>query len=186
MQEPLNPSNTQTKSPSQNPDARVHAARGLRFNEGPIDDVKITRLAKYNDHRGWLMETFRHDDLEAEYFPTMGYTSLTNPGLSRGPHEHVDQADLFVFLGPGTFRMYLWDNRPHSATYLNQITFEAGEGNQVQVLVPKGVVHAYKNIGDTAALVHNFPNQLYRGPKKREPIDEIRHEDDPDSPFKVD
>ncbi len=185
MREPLNPSTTPTKSPSENP-GKLLADPGLIFTTGPIDDVKITKVAKWTDERGWLMETFRHDDLESQYFPKMGYTSLTLPGVARGPHEHVDQADLFLFLGPGLFRMYLWDNRPESRTYLNRMTFEAGEGHQLQVLVPKGVVHAYRNIGENPALVHNFPNQLYRGEKKREPIDEIRHEDEPTSPFRVD
>ncbi len=27
----------------------------------------------------------------------MAYISLDQPGVTRGPHEHVDQADLFLF-----------------------------------------------------------------------------------------
>jgi dTDP-4-dehydrorhamnose 3,5-epimerase len=34
--------------------------------------------------------------------------------------------------------------------------------------------------------VINCPNRLYRGDQKREEIDEIRHEDDADTPFVMD
>jgi dTDP-4-dehydrorhamnose 3,5-epimerase len=34
--------------------------------------------------------------------------------------------------------------------------------------------------------VINLPNQLYAGQGKQEPVDEIRHEDDRDSPYQID
>ncbi|MBI1861668.1 MAG: dTDP-4-dehydrorhamnose 3,5-epimerase family protein [Deltaproteobacteria bacterium] len=157
----------------------------MAFKAGQIDGVKVTPLKRFKDKRGWLVETFRHDELETEYFPTMGYSSETLPGLSRGPHEHVDQADLFVFMGPGTFRMWLWDNRSLSKTYENKWVFEGGDENPISVLVPKGVVHAYKNVSSFPAMVHNFPNQLYAGKNKKEPVDEIRHEDDPNTIYQL-
>lgn len=157
----------------------------MEFKEGKIRDVKVTPMKRYSDKRGWLIETFRHDELDTEYFPVMGYSSETLPGICRGPHEHVDQADLFVFMGPGVFRMWLWDNRPDSPTYRNRWVFEGGENNPIQVLVPKGVVHAYKNVSNIRAMVHNFPNQLFAGKNKKSPVDEIRHEDDPNTPFQL-
>jgi dTDP-4-dehydrorhamnose 3,5-epimerase len=60
-----------------------------------------------------------------------------------------------------------------------------GKDNPVLVIVPPGVVHAYKNVGEADAFVLNFPNQLYAGWGKKEPVDEIRHESDPDSRFKI-
>lgn len=157
----------------------------MEFKDAPIQDVRVEDCRRFTDERGWLVETFRHDELKSEYFPAMGYTSLTQPGFARGPHEHEDQADLFVFLGPGKFRMWLWDNRPDSPTFRHRMVFDAGEDQMKQVLVPKGVVHAYKNIGDQAAVVQNFPNRLYAGEGKKEPVDEIRHEDDPNSPYQL-
>ena len=59
----------------------------------------------------------------------------------------------------------------------------AGEENACTVVIPPGVVHAYRNVGESDAYVLNFPDALYAGDGKKEPIDEIRHEDDPDSPF---
>ena len=66
------------------------------------------------------------------------------------------------------------------------MTLFVGEDNPKSVLVPKGVVHAYRNIGQAAGIVINCPNRLYMGEGKREEIDEIRHEDDPDTIFRID
>jgi dTDP-4-dehydrorhamnose 3,5-epimerase len=77
--------------------------------ESLIAGVVCRRLAIYEDHRGWLDEIFRQDELAAEHYPVMAYLSVTLPGIGRGPHAHRDQTDLFCFPGPGEFRVVLWD-----------------------------------------------------------------------------
>lgn len=155
------------------------------FVDAEINDVVIYPLRKFHDDRGWLAELFRHDELEEEFFPAMSYISFTKPGIQRGPHEHVDQADLFCFVGPSTFNLRLWDNRPESPTHGHMMSLFVGEENPQAVVVPKGVVHGYKNIGTVDGMVINCPNRLYMGKCKRDPIDEIRHEDDPETPYRM-
>jgi len=145
--------------------------------------VVVYPIKKFHDERGWLAELFRHDELDEEFFPAMSYISFTKPGVQRGPHEHVDQADLFCFIGPSTFNIRLWDNRPTSPTFRSYMSLDVGEENPMAVVVPKGVVHGYRNIGPLEGMVINCPNRLYMGHGKREPVDEIRHEDDPDTIF---
>lgn len=157
----------------------------ITFIEGEIKDVVVYPLKKYHDDRGWLAELFRHDDLAEEFYPVMSYISFTKPDIQRGPHEHVDQADLFCFIGPSTFRLRLWDNRADSPTYNYVMTLNVGQDDPMAVVVPKGVVHGYKNIGQIDGMVINCPNRLYMGEGKREPIDEIRHEDDPDTIYRM-
>ncbi len=156
------------------------------FIEGIIKDVTIRPLKRYIDQRGSLVEIFRNDELGSEFYPVMSYISMTNPGIVRGPHEHIEQADLFGFIGPSNFNIYLWDNRKNSPTYLTKQIFTAGENNPVLVLVPPGVVHAYKNIGDSIGMVANYPNKLFMGKNRIERVDEIRHENDPQTIFKID
>ncbi|HEX8145400.1 MAG TPA: dTDP-4-dehydrorhamnose 3,5-epimerase family protein [Pyrinomonadaceae bacterium] len=156
------------------------------FTQGTISDVLVRPLRKFYDERGWLAELFRHDELAEEFYPAMAYISATLPAVTRGPHEHLDQADLFCFIGPSSFRVRMWDNRSESETYNRVMTLVAGEDNPQMVLVPKGVVHAYRNIGDVPGIVINCPNRLYMGEGKREAVDEIRHEDDHDTIFRMD
>ncbi len=155
------------------------------FTDGDIEDVVIREITKHVDERGWLAELWREDQVEAEWRPVMTYISQTQPGVARGPHEHEAQTDYFCFLGPGNFKVYLWDNRPDSPTYNHRKIFVVGQDKPTAVVIPDGVVHAYKNVSHVPGVVINCPNALFMGEDYAEPVDEIRHEDDPESPFVV-
>ena len=153
------------------------------FIDADIQGVVVRDLRKFSDSRGWLTELFRRDEMAAEFFPAMTYISSTLPGVTRGPHEHIDQADLFCFLGPSNFQLRLWDNRKDSSSYENRMTLVVGQSDPKSVLIPRGVVHAYRNVGSVDGVVINCANRLYMGDGRREPVDEIRHEDDPHTIF---
>ncbi len=157
-----------------------------QFKKDNINGVVINTLEKYTDERGFLIETFRIDVLPEGLKPEMSYISYTEPGICRGPHEHEKQTDIFAFIGPGNFKLKLWDNRASSKTYRNYMEILAGEDNPVTVIIPPGVVHGYKNISETKlGMVLNYPDKLFKGWGKKEDVDEIRHEDNPDSEFKL-
>lgn len=162
------------------------AKEETQFTKGKIEDVIIYPLRKFVDERGWLCELFRHDEIAEEFYPAMAYISVTESNTQRGPHEHVEQADLFCFLGASNFKLRLWDNRESSPTFRNVMTLFVGADNPQAIIVPKGVVHAYKNVGSEKGVVINCPNRLYMGAGKLEEIDEIRHEDDPNTIFTMD
>ena len=148
-----------------------------------IEEVIIKNLLKNEDERGWLVEIFRNDEISEH--PVMGYVSATEPGIVRGPHEHVNQTDVFAFIGPGTVELNLWDRRENSKTNGEHMKIEAGENNPIMVIVPPGIVHAYKCIGDKDAWCINLPDKLYKGEGKKEESDEIRWENKEDSPYKL-
>jgi len=151
-----------------------------------IEGVLVQKPPQHEDGRGWLMEFFRSDELDPVNFPAMGYISHTHHGVSRGPHEHLDQIDYFFFAGPGDFLLVLWDNRETSSTYRKRMTLLVGENNRQIVIVPPRVVHAYHCISKTGGIVINVPNRLYKGKNKSSEVDEIRHESDSNSPFVAD
>jgi dTDP-4-dehydrorhamnose 3,5-epimerase len=144
------------------------------------EGVIIRELNVYTDERGWLTELFRNDEID--FRPVMSYVSMTKPGVARGPHEHIDQSDFFCFFG--NFRLYLWDNREGSLSYREKFVFDT-QGKPVTAIVPPRVVHAYKNMGTAEGLVLNLPDRLFRGQGKTDPVDEVRYENDPDSPFRI-
>ena len=162
----------------------------MEYKNGQIEGVVIKPLRFFKDQRGWLSEIYRNDELHMELHPSMAYMSMTVPGVTRGPHEHVEQTDYFVFIS-SSFKVSLWDSRKASPTYGNSIFETVAASEPKVVIVPPGVVHAYTNIGTADGIVLNLPNSLFLGWGKKgwrpeTKIDEIRHEDDPNSPFKVD
>jgi len=157
-----------------------------QFRKGKIHDVVVRPLSKFLDERGWLAELYRSDELDASIMPTMAYLSMTQPGVARGPHEHVDQTDYFCFIGPSNFKVYLWDARKDSPTFGIKHVIYAGIDSPQAVVVPPGVVHAYRNVGLDNGIVINAPNQLYAGEGKKSKVDEIRHEESEGSVYTLD
>ena len=158
----------------------------MNFRDGLVEGAIWKPLSTFKDKRGWLCELFRHDELLREFHPVMCYISMTEPGIARGPHEHVDQADYFCFIGPSNFKVYLWDSRKDSPTFGNKQVKVVGQDDPFALVVPAGVVHAYQNVGLVQGIVFNAPNRLYKGPGKKEPVDEIRHEEQAGSIFNLD
>jgi len=153
----------------------------MKFTRGIIKGVVVDKLTRFVDKRGFLLETYREDNLPDDLHPVMSYISYTKPGVTRGPHEHLRQTDIFCFMGPGNFRIKLWDNRKESSSFGICMEIEGGENEPIRLIVPPGVVHGYQNISKTEdGLVLNYPDKLYRGWNKKDEVDEIRHEDKED------
>lgn len=164
-----------------------------------MDGVIIKKLNQYVDERGWLSEIYRND--EDQINAMMGYVSLTKNGVVRGPHEHKFQTDFFIFIGPGDFELHLWDNRKSSSSFGKYMKIIVGESNKVSVIIPAGIVHGYKAISSSnnnykknknnnfnnseGSISINLPDKLYKGKGKKEEVDEIRHENDKNSRFKI-
>ena len=149
--------------------------------ETGIDDVILRELRQFTDARGWLAEIYRAD--EHDHQPAMAYISQTRPGVVRGPHEHKLQTDLFIFAGPGAFTVYLYDNRPESPTHAASFRVTVGASRPAMLVVPPRIIHAYRATSDFDSMVLNLPDKLYGGSGRAEEVDEVRHEDDPASPF---
>ena len=153
----------------------------MKFKSGEIEGVIVKKLTRFSDERGYLVETYRTDNLPNKLKPMMSYISYTKAGIARGPHEHEKQTDIFCFMGPGNFKIKLWDNRKNSKTFGNYTELIGGKDSPLQVVVPPGVVHGYKNISEVEiGMVLNYPDKLYGGLNKKEKIDEIRYEDKED------
>jgi dTDP-4-dehydrorhamnose 3,5-epimerase len=145
---------------------------------GVIEKQLIVNL----DHRGYLMEAFRMDDLPEGLQPLMSYISFTQPGCFRGPHEHLERVEMFVFPGPGNFRITIWDNRKESITYKKRKICFAGENNPKSIIIYPGIVHVVENISNSkVALLINYPNTLFKGwGRNQDFVDEIKHNNNND------
>lgn len=153
----------------------------FEFQDTEIEGFFIAKLKVCEDARGKTTELFRTDWLK--FNPAMCYFSMTKPGVSRGPHEHVDQTDYFAFVGPGDFKFTVW-RKVEGSLIPKKASVIVGESNPSVIMVQPKVVHAYKNISPYAGICINLPDQLYKGEDKLQPVDEVRWENIPNHPFK--
>lgn len=143
-----------------------------------IEGVKIKQLVAHSDDRGFFMEILRDDDNMLSKF---GQTSmsLAYPGVIKAFHWHKEQDDVWFF-SSGMAQIVLYDLRPFSSTYKQTQVIFAGEQNHCLVLIPKGVAHGYKVIGDKPAVLFYHTTNSYN---KNNPDEERISFDDPQIGF---
>ena len=128
-----------------------------------ITGVKIEPGALYPDDRGYFMEIARMGQKLVSDFQrdqTQVSCALTYPGAIKAFHFHRLQTDVWA-PASGMFQVALVDLRPESPTYGRRNTIYAGALRPWQILIPPGVGHGYKVLGDTPAMLVYLTNQLY-------------------------
>ena len=124
-----------------------------------IDGVRVKPLKVIPDERGRLMEILRSDD---DLFIKFGQLYMTTalPGVIKGWHYHKLQIDSFA-VAKGMIKLVLYDNREKSATYREINEFFMGEHNPILVQIPNWILHGFKCVSETEAIVLNCPTELY-------------------------
>ena len=110
-----------------------------------IEGVKIKKLVKHCDDRGFFVEILRDDDELLEKFGQTSFT-LTYPGIIKAFHWHKKQTDLW-FVASGMAQVVLHDLREDSSTKGETQVIYAGEAEPQLILIPPGIAHGYKVLG---------------------------------------
>ncbi len=128
-----------------------------------IEGVRIKPFDLWPDDRGYFLEVARlQQGLAADFPPatTQVSAALSYPGTIKAFHFHRYQTDLWV-PAQGGFQVALVDMRPDSPTYGVKNTMYVGALKPWQILIPPGVGHGYKVVGENAAMLVYVTNQLY-------------------------
>ena len=128
-----------------------------------IDGVRVKPYDLWPDDRGYFLEVARmQQGLAADFAPatTQVSAALSYPGTIKAFHFHLFQTDLWV-PAQGMFQVVLVDFRPDSRTFGAKNTLYTGALKPWQILIPPGVGHGYKIIGETPAMLVYVTNQLY-------------------------
>lgn len=128
-----------------------------------IEGVQVRPVELWPDDRGYFLEVARlQQGLAADFPPatTQVSAALSYPGTIKAFHFHRFQTDLWV-PSQGMFQVALVDMRPDSPTYGVKNTMYVGALKPWQVLIPPGVGHGYKVVGESAAMLVYVTNQLY-------------------------
>lgn len=124
-----------------------------------IDGVTIAPLKPNADERGFLMEILRESDPHFQHFSQV-YVSKSYPGVIRAWHYHARQNDIWCVVS-GMIKAVLYDAREASPTFGEVQEVFLGDDNHAALVIPVGVVHGYKCIGDSPCLLLNFTDNLY-------------------------
>ena len=124
-----------------------------------IQGVEVKKLVRHPDDRGFFMEILRDDD---ELLKRFGQASLSKsyPGVIKAFHYHKRQDDIWIF-PVGNAQVVLHDMREDSPTKGATNVFYLGEDNPQIVVIPVGVAHGYRVLGNTPAVIVYFTTESY-------------------------
>lgn len=125
-----------------------------------IEGVKLKELVRHPDDRGFFEEILRDDDGILTRF---GQASLskTYPGVIKAFHYHKEQDDLWFF-PVGNAQVVLHDLRPESPTHRLTDVYYMGEDFPTLLLIPAGVAHGYRVLGQSPLFIVYFTTHPYR------------------------
>ncbi|MDD5110906.1 MAG: dTDP-4-dehydrorhamnose 3,5-epimerase family protein [Patescibacteria group bacterium] len=92
------------------------------------------------------MEVVREDERLLSHFGQTTFT-VTHPGSIKAFHWHKKQDDVW-FVASGHALVVLYDQREDSPTFRQTETITAGTDDYKVIVIPAGVVHGFKVLGD--------------------------------------
>ena len=128
-----------------------------------IADVQIKPFSLWPDDRGYFLEIARlQQGLVAEFPPasTQISAALNYPGIIKAFHYHKLQTDYWA-PAAGLLQVALVDLRLSSKTYGVKNTLYVGALRPWQILIPPGVAHGYKVIGQEPSMLVYVTNRTY-------------------------
>lgn len=140
-----------------------------------IEGVKVVPFALWPDDRGYFLEVMRMGQGAVAGFPpetTQVSAALSYPGAIKAFHYHLRQTDFWC-PAQGMLQVALVDLRKNSRAYAVRNTFYVGALRPWAIMIPPGVGHGYKVIGQSAAMLVYVTDRTY------DPSDEgrIAHND---------
>lgn len=128
-----------------------------------IEGVKVQALQLWPDDRGFFLEVQRIGLGLAAHFPpatSQVSTALTYAGSIKAFHYHLEQTDCWT-PAIGMFQVALVDLREGSPTFGERNTLYVGQLRPWQILIPPGVGHGYKVIGEERAALIYMTDRFY-------------------------
>jgi dTDP-4-dehydrorhamnose 3,5-epimerase len=128
-----------------------------------IQGVRVAPLAVYPDDRGYFLELQRFGRGLAANFPaasTQFSAALNYPGAVKAFHYHLHQTDCWNPV-KGLFQVALADLRLGSPTFGLRNTLYVGPLRPWQLLIPPGVAHGYKVIGQEETILVYATDRFY-------------------------
>jgi dTDP-4-dehydrorhamnose 3,5-epimerase len=128
--------------------------------EERIDGVVVREVLHVPRDHGIITEMYR-PPWDPTGLPVVhAYQSRLYPGAIGAWSCHARTVDR-LFVNQGNLKVVLYDGREGSPTTGRINEFYVGDARPALVVIPIGVWHGLQNLGDSDALVVNFPSHAY-------------------------
>jgi dTDP-4-dehydrorhamnose 3,5-epimerase len=132
-------------------------------NPDLVAGVKLNPFPVWPDDRGYFLEIARLSQGLVNEFPATSSqvsAAFNYPGIIKAFHYHKFQTDYWVPVA-GLLQVALVDLRKDSATFGAKNTLYVGALRPWQILVPPGVAHGYKVVGEHPSTLVYITNRIY-------------------------
>jgi dTDP-4-dehydrorhamnose 3,5-epimerase-like enzyme len=119
------------------------------MNTKNVSRVTVQSVKTHRDARGSLFEPLTDEELSAQ---KNVHVVLTQPNEVRGNHVHRTAVETTSVMGPCLIRL-------KEAGETRDLEVPAGE--VWRLTIPPGVVHAYRNTGDSTMVLVSFSTILH-------------------------
>ena len=136
---------------------------GAAHSPDLIAGVRVAPLSVFPDDRGYFLEVQRLGQGLAAEFPaatSQVSAALNYAGAIKAFHYHLHQTDCWTPV-KGLMQVALADLRRGSPTFGLRNTLYVGPLRPWQILIPPGVAHGYKVIGNADALLVYMTDRYY-------------------------
>ena len=124
-----------------------------------IEGLRIKDIKVNSDVRGNFREVLREDEGLISKLSQVSI-GVTLPGVIKAFHWHERQDDTMYVLG-GKVLMGLYDGREDSQTKGNKEALILSDERPQMIVIPRGVYHGYKVLGEKPAQVLYIMNNCY-------------------------
>ena len=136
----------------------------MKFIRTDIPDVVIIEPTVFGDERGYFVETFRQDKLNAFLGFAINFVqdneSKSSYGVLRGLHYQLAPAaqTKLVRVIKGKVLDVAVDIRTDSPTFGEHVSVELSEQNKRQLLIPRGFAHGFVVLEDDTIFAYKVDN----------------------------
>ncbi len=136
----------------------------MKFTRTTIADVIIIEPEVHGDGRGYFIETYRQDKLEAFVGHKINFVqdneSKSSRGVLRGLHYQLAPAaqSKLVRVIQGKVLDVAVDVRDGSPTFGQYVAVELSEKNKRQLFVPRGFAHGFLVLEDDTIFAYKVDN----------------------------
>jgi dTDP-4-dehydrorhamnose 3,5-epimerase len=129
-----------------------------------IKDCYILKPKVFKDDRGYFMESFNSKTFKEKTKLNIIFVqdneSNSSYGVIRGLHaqQGINAQSKLVRVLKGKVIDVVVDFRQDSETYLQHLAIELSDENKIQLFVPRGCLHGFSVISDTATFFYKCDN----------------------------